>query len=240
MIGFGTIINVVGILLGGLAGILWGRLISENLQDTLMKSNGIAVIILGISGTLTEMLYINNGEIAARGAMMMILSLASGSFLGELINLDLRIEQFGKWLKIKTRNAADPYFIDGFVTASLTVCIGAMAIVGALQDGLTGDYSTLLTKSILDFIVICIMTASMGKGCIFSVIPVALLQGGVTLLAGIIEPLMTEDALNNLSFVGNILILCVGINLVWKNTKIKVANMLPSIIAAVLFSYLPW
>ena len=103
MIGFGTIINVVGILLGGLAGILWGRLISENLQDTLMKSNGIAVIILGISGTLTEMLYINNGEIATRGAMMMILSLASGSFLGELINLDLRIEQFGKWLKIKTK-----------------------------------------------------------------------------------------------------------------------------------------
>ena len=152
----------------------------------------------------------------------------------------MRMEQFGKWLKLKTGNAKDRLFVDGFVTASLTVCIGAMAIVGSIQDGLTGNYSTLLTKAILDLIIICVMTASMGKGCIFSAIPVALLQGTVTLLARSIEPIMTETALSNLSFVGNMLIFCVGINLVFENTRIKVANMLPAIFVAIAWAFLPF
>ena len=162
-----------------------------------------------------------------------------GSLLGEWINLDMRMEQFGQWLKQKTGNAKDRLFVDGFVTASLTVCIGAMAIVGSIQDGLTGNYSTLLTKAILDLIIICVMTASMGKGCIFSAIPVAVLQGSVTLLARSIEPVMTDAALSNLSFVGNMLIFCVGINLVFENTRIKVANMLPAIVVAVAWAFLP-
>jgi uncharacterized membrane protein YqgA involved in biofilm formation len=128
-------------------------------------------------------------------------------------------------------------FVDGFVTASLTVCIGAMAIVGAIQDGLTGDYATLLTKAILDCIIICVMTASMGKGCMFSAIPVALLQGFVTLLATQIAPLMTQAALGNLSLVGNVLIFCVGVNLLW-GKKIKVANLLPAIVFAVLAAFM--
>ena len=142
-------------------------------------------------------------------------------------------------MKNKTGNAKDSLFVDGFVTATLTVCIGAMAIVGALQDGISGNYSTLLTKAILDCIIICVMTASMGKGCIFSALPVGILQGSVTFLATCIEPLMTEAALSNLSLVGNMLIFCVGVNLVWDNIKIKVANMLPAILVAVIWAFLP-
>ena len=240
MIGMGTIINVGGIVLGGLGGLFFGNLIKPRVQDTLMKANGLCVLFLGIAGTLEQMISVTDGRLVSSGTMMMILSLSIGSLIGEWINLDAKMEQFGEWLKQKTGNAKDKMFVDGFVTASLTVSIGAMAIVGALQDGLTGNYSTLLTKAILDLIIICVMTASMGKGCIFSAIPVAILQGSVTLLAKGIEPIMTEAALSNLSFVGNMLIFCVGVNLFFENTRIKVANMLPAIIIAVAWAFLPF
>ena len=240
MIGMGTLINVAGIILGGLIGLLCGKLITTQIQDTLLKANGICVLFLGLAGTLEQMITVQDGSLTSSGTMMMILSLSIGSLIGEWINLDLRMEHFGQWLKQKTGNSKDRLFVDGFVTASLTVCIGAMAIVGSIQDGLTGNYSTLLTKAILDLIIICVMTASLGKGCIFSAIPVALLQGSVTLLAKSIQPIMTEAALSNLSFVGNMLIFCVGINLVFENTRIKVANMLPAIFVAVAWAFLPF
>lgn len=239
MIGFGTIINVIGIIFGGLIGIFCKKLITQRIQETLMKANGVCVLFLGIAGTLEHMLIIQDNRLSSTGTMMMILSLSIGALIGEYINLDYRMEQFGRWLKEKTGNSKDQLFVHGFVTASLTVCIGAMAIVGAIQDGIHGNYSILLTKAILDCIIICIMTASMGTGCIFSALPVAIFQGTVTLLATCIEPIMTEAALGNLSLVGNILIFCVGVNLVWDNVKIKVANMLPAIIVAVAWAFLP-
>ena len=129
--------------------------------------------------------------------------------------------------------------MNAFVTASLTVCIGAMAIVGSIRDGITGDYSTLAVKAVLDFIIIAVMTSSMGKGCAFSAIPVLLLQGGVTLLASVVAPVMTAAAVQYLSLIGSVLIFCVGVNLVW-GKKIRVANMLPALILAVAAAYLPW
>ena len=129
-------------------------------------------------------------------------------------------------------------FVDAFVTASLTVCIGAMAVVGSIQDGIYGDISTLTAKAVLDMIIILVMTASMGKGCIFSAIPVGIFQGSVTLLARLIEPLMTEQALANLSLTGSAMIFCVGLNLVW-GKKVRVANLLPGLIIAVIWAFLP-
>jgi len=158
--------------------------------------------------------------------------------VGELLNIEDAFERFGEWLKLKTGNAKDKGFVDAFVTASLTVCIGAMAIVGSIQDGIQGDYSILATKAVLDLIIIMVMTCSMGRGCVFSAIPVAVLQGSITALAGLVKPLMTDAALANLSLVGNVLIFCVGINLVW-GKKIRVANLLPAIIAAVAAAFLP-
>ena len=152
MIGIGTLLNVAGIILGGFIGLICGKLITSQIQDTLLKANGICVLFLGLAGTLEQMISIQDGRMISSGTMMMILSFSIGSLIGEWINLDMRMEQFGQWLKQKTGNAKDRLFVDGFVTASLTVCIGAMAIVGSIQDGLTGNYSTLLTKAILDLI----------------------------------------------------------------------------------------
>ena len=169
--------------------------------------------------------------------MLLVLCLTVGGVIGELLNLEGAFECFGRWLKEKTGNAKDKGFVNAFVTASLTVCIGAMAIVGSIQDGLTGDYSVLATKAVLDFIIIMVMSCSLGPGAVFSAIPVAILQGSVTALAGLVRPVMTEAALNNLSLVGSVLIFCVGINLLW-GKKIRVANLLPAIVLAVAAAFL--
>ncbi len=236
MIGLGTMINVAAILVGGLIGLAFSRAISARYQETLMQAIGVCVLFVGISGAVQEMMTVTSDGLKSGGTMMIVISYAVGSLLGEWIDLERRIEQFGQWLKVKTGNARENRFVDGFVTASLTVSIGAMAIVGAIQDGLSGDYSTLALKAILDMVIICVMSASMGKGCIFAAIPVGVLQGTVTLLAKAIQPLMTENALSNLSLTGSILIFCVGINLLWEK-KLKVANMLPSIVIAVILAF---
>lgn len=234
----GTIMNCAAIVAGGLLGLLFGRLMKQDIQDALMKACGVCILFIGIAGALEEMLYVKDGAITSGGSMLMIVCLALGTLIGEAVGIERGFERFGQWLKIKTGNAKDKAFVNGFVTASLTVCIGAMAIVGSLEDGLTGDYAILAVKAALDFIIILVMTCGMGKGCMFSAIPVAVLQGGITLLAGLVKPLMTELALSNLSLIGSILIFCVGVNLVW-GKKLPVANMLPAVVLAVIAAFIP-
>ena len=238
MFGLGTLINTAAIILGGILGGLFGKLLKERHQDSLQKACGVSVLFIAVAGVLEGMLAIENGSLVSGRALLLVGSLALGALVGELINLEHWFEKFGEWLKQKTGNSKDARFVDGFVTASLTVCIGAMAIVGAIEDGINGNYSILLTKAILDLIIIMVMTSSLGKGCVFSAIPVFLLQGSVTALAVLIKPLMTEAALGNLSLVGNVLIFCVGINLVW-GKKVRVANLLPAIIFAAAAAFLP-
>ena len=237
MYGLGTIINTGAIVAGGLAGILFGRFLKENVQDTLSKCCGVSTLMIGIAGALEKMLTLENGAISSGGSMLLVLCLTVGGVIGELLNLEGAFECFGRWLKEKTGNAKDKGFVNAFVTASLTVCIGAMAIVGSIQDGLTGDDSVLATKAVLDFIIIMVMSCSLGPGAAFSAIPVAVLQGSVTALAGLVRSVMTEAALNNLSLVGSVLIFCVGINLLW-GKKIRVANLLPAIVLAVAAAFL--
>ena len=234
----GTLINMAAIVIGGLLGLLVGKAISKRFQDILYMVCGISTLFIGIGGVMQHMLTVEGNVLNTQGTMMVLASLTLGALIGEGINIEKRFEQFGEWLKRKTGNSGDAAFIDAFVTASLTVCIGAMAIVGAIQDGMVGDYSILAAKSVLDLVIICVMTASMGKGCVFSAIPVGILQGSVTALAVVLKPVMTEAALSNLSYVGSILIFCVGLNLVW-GKKVKVANMLPAVIIAVLWAFFP-
>ena len=237
MYGLGTIINTGAIVAGGLTGILFGRFLKENVQDTLSKCCGISTLMIGIAGALEKMLTLEKGAISSGGSMLLVLCLTVGGVIGELLNLEGAFECFGRWLKEKTGNTKDKGFVNAFVTASLTVCIGAMAIVGSIQDGLTGDDSVLATKAVLDFIIIMVMSCSLGPGAAFSAIPVAILQGSVTALAGLVRPVMTKAALNNLSLVGSVLIFCVGINLLW-GKKIRVANLLPAIVLAVAAAFL--
>ena len=226
-------INSACIVLGGIAGLLFGRFLKERVQESLTMACGVSVLFIGIAGAMEGMLHIQNGELGSGQALMIVICLALGALIGEAINIEARFEVFGEWLKRKTGNARDKNFVDGFVTASLTVSIGAMAIVGAIQDGISRDWSILATKGILDFVIILVMTCSLGKGCIFSAIPVFAFEGAMTLLAALIRPLMTEAALSNLSLIGAILIFCVGLNLVW-GKKVRVANLLPSIVLAVI------
>ena len=238
MIGLGTIINTAAIIAGGFLGALFGRILHDSAQDTLMKVCGVGTLFIAVTGTLEQMLRIENGVIVSGGAMLLICCLAIGALVGEWLNIEGAFESFGRWLKIQSGNAKDKGFVNAFVTASLTVCIGAMAIVGSIEDGLTGDYSILATKAVLDLIIIMVMSCSMGRGAVFSAIPVAVFQGSITVMAGLLRPLMTDAALANISLVGNVLIFCVGINLVWGKT-VKVANLLPAIVVAVVAAFLP-
>lgn len=234
----GTIINTAAIIIGGILGYFFGNLLKERHQNTLNMACGVCVLFIGLAGALEGMLSIDGTNIVSGHSMVVIACMALGALVGEIINLEDRFEQFGEWLKVKTGNAKDQKFVEGFVTASLTVCIGAMAIVGSIQDGIYGDYSILATKAVLDLIIVMVMTCSFGKGCAFSALPVAVLQGGMTGLARLIEPVMTEEALANLSLIGSVLIFCVGLNLVW-GKKIRVANLLPALVIAVIIAFLP-
>ena len=231
MVGLGTIINTAAILIGGVLGGIFGRFLNHNTQAALTKACGVSTIFIAISGALEQMPLVENS------AMLVIGCLTIGALIGELLNIEGAFERFGSWLKVKTGNSRDAAFVDAFVTASLTVCIGAMAIIGSIQDGILGDYSILATKAVLDLVIIMAMTASLGKGAVFSAIPVALLQGSITALAGLMKGIMTDLAMTNLGLIGNILIFCVGINLLF-GKKVRVANLLPAIVIAVIAAFL--
>ena len=239
MIGLGTIINVAGIVAGGLLGRLFGRFLTQRYQDTLNRACGVSVLFIGLGGALEGMLRINGSGLVSGRSILIVMCMTLGALVGELLNLEDRFERFGAWLKRKTGNAGEQRFVEGFVTASLTVSIGAMAVVGSIEDGLFGDYTILATKAVLDLIIVLVMTCSMGKGCAFSAIPVACFQGAMTLLARLLRPAMTEAALGNLSLVGSLLIFCVGLNLVW-GKRVRVANLLPAILFAVAFAFAPF
>lgn len=238
MAGFGTLINTCAIVAGGVLGHFSKGLLKDRHKDTLSMACGVSVLFIGIAGTLEGMLKVKGEGVESIHAMLIVLCLILGGLLGEIINIEDRFERLGEWLKKKTGNAKDKEFVNAFVTASLTVCIGAMAVVGSIQDGLTGEWAVLGIKSILDLIIIMVMTVSMGKGCAFSAIPVFILEGSITLLATLLKPIMTDLAMSYLSMVGSILIFCVGMNIVW-GKKVRVANLLPAIILAVVAAFLP-
>ena len=223
--GLGTLINVAGIIVGGLIGLFGGKFLSEKMRRLLMDACALAVIFLGADGALKNL-----------NAMLLIASLIGGGLLGEIIDIDGKFERLGIFLRNRFGGEGDTNFVDAFVTASLTVCVGAMAVVGAINDALLGDAKVLIAKAALDSIIILVMTTTLGKGCIFSFVSVGIFQGAITFCAGFLEPFMTEAALANLSGVGNVLIFAIGINLLLPEKKIPVANLLPALIIACLWS----
>lgn len=236
MLGLGTLINVAAIVAGGVAGQLCGRAITVKMRETLGSAVALCCMFVGIAGTLEQMFHADGSVIRSSGALMTVGAFALGSALGAWLDIEGWFVRFGEWVKQKSGNASDRRFTDAFVTASLTVCIGAMAVVGSIQDGMRGDITILATKAVMDAIIIMVMTASLGRGCIFSAIPVLLFQGAITLAAGLLEPLMTEAALSNIGLTGSMMIFCVGVNIIW-GQKFSVANMLPTLIFAPLFAF---
>ena len=236
--GIGTIFNVIAILCGGAIGLLFKKWITDSLQKLLLCANGIGVILIGISGALSRMFVINGNRMEVQNSFMMIVSLSLGALLGHLLQIDQRFEKFGLYLKEKSGNQAESQFLNAFLTASFTVCIGAMAIVGAIEDSLNLNPSILFAKALLDFTIIMVLTSSLGKGCMYSAIPVGLLQGSISIFASLLKPIFTTNALLNIGLVGSVLIILVGINLLFSKS-IKVANLIPALLIALLWSYWP-
>lgn len=235
--GLGTLINAAAIIVAGIAGVAGKKFIKERYQETMLKATGFAVMFLGAAGSLAKILVIEDGgkSISTTGTINIVISLALGALIGEIIDIDGLFNRFGAWLRHKTGNDGDNKFIDGFVSASLIVGIGAMGIMGAISDGIYGDYSILAAKATIDFVIILVMAASMGKGCAFSSLTVIATQGSITALAAAFGGLLTDPMLDNIAMTGNILIFCIGANLVKENT-IKVANLLPALIITVLIA----
>ncbi len=236
MTGLGTIINAAAIVAGGALGLLLKRALPQRVSDALMKGMGVCVLFLGLAGAMEHMLTVQDGALSSGGTMLVILSFIGGGILGGALDLEGQLARFGRWLRARTGAESDATFLDGFLTASFTVSIGAMAVVGAINDGLFGDISLLITKAILDAIIVMVLSATMGRGCLFSAIPVAALQGLVTLFARFLKPVMTAQATAALALTGSVLVFCVGVNLIW-DKRIPVANLLPTLLFAVALSF---
>lgn len=232
--GIGTVVNSIVIILCGLLGLAVGRFLSDRFREIIMQTLGLAVLFIGASGALAKMFAIQEGQIAVQGMLMTSISLVIGGVIGEAISIERLFERFGAWLKQKASQGQDGGFIEGFVTASLIFCVGAMSIIGSIEDALSANPYILFTKAVLDGTITVILTASFGLGVAFSTIPVFLLQGGVTLGALAVGDLMTPDMITAISMVGSMLIFCIGINLFF-DKKIRVANMLPAVLIAVIY-----
>ncbi len=221
----GTIVNTLSIIVGSLIGLLFKGNIPEKYSKTIMHAIGLAVVLIGIKAA-----------IQTDAILMVIISLAVGSFIGELIRIEDRLEQFGNW--IGRRLSGDSAGISkGFVTASLLYCVGAMAIVGSLESGLTGNHQTLFAKSILDGIGSIIFASTLGIGVLFSAISVFVYQGLITMTASWIKPLLLPEVVSQMSAVGGLLIFAIGISLL-EIKKIKIGNMLPAIFSPLIYQVL--
>ena len=236
MIGLGTIANTAAVILGGVLGLLLKNGIAKRFENILMQALGLATVFIGISGVLKYMLVVEAGGISTQGTMLLIFSLVIGCLVGEWVDLESKMEDIGIKLKALARVKNDNRFVDGFVTTSLIICVGAMAIVGAMQDGLTGDSSMLIAKSLLDFVLVAILTAAYGIGSAFSAIPIFIYQGAITLIAALFGSVIGDNLIAELSFVGNALVFCVGVNLIREKT-FRVANMLPALLIPVLYEF---
>lgn len=231
MPGLGTLINVAAIVVGGLLGLLLRSRLSDELQQNLVRVVALCTLFIGIQDTLEQAIVLSEGAVKMQGTMMAMGSLIAGTLIGSWLGIEKAIVRLGEWLKAKSGSGGDRQFVTAFVTTSLTVCIGAMAVVGSIRDGIDHDYSVLAAKAILDAVFVMAFSASLGRGCIFSAVPVAVFQGTMTLLAALIAPFLTPAALGNISLVGSMMIFCVGVNIIW-GTKFKVADMLPALVIA--------
>lgn len=219
----GTVINSAAIILGSVMGVLLQHRFSKKIQLIVFQGLGLATLLIGLQMALK-----------VENILTLIFSLLIGGIIGESINLEARMEHFGDWLKGKVKSN-DTRFTDGFVAASILFCVGAMAILGSLDEGIRGDRTVLLTKSLLDGFASIALAASMGIGVAFSAIPIFIYQGSITILAGYTQNFFTPLMIQQLTAVGGLLIVAISFNLL-EIKKIKVTNLLPSLILIVLFS----
>lgn len=228
----GTIVNVIAIIAGGAIGCILKKGIKKSIEESLYKALGLAVLIIGLNGVISNMLSVSSGgTISSRNDLLMVISLAVGTLIGEWGSLDRRVEAFSNLVEKKFSING---FSEGFISASTIFCVGAMAIIGSINDGVLHDSSVLYTKSMLDFTVAMVLASTFGVGVIFSAIPVLIYQGGITLFASFLQGYLVGELLSQVCMVGYCLVMVIGINFIF-NTKIKTVNMLPAILIPVIY-----
>lgn len=235
MIGIGTLINTATVIAGSAVGMLLRKGLKQELQDGLMTGCGVATIFIGIAGTLQGMLTITNGQIETQGSMLLIFSLVIGTLLGEAVDIEKKMDSLGEKLKKMFHAEKDARFVEGFVNTSLIICVGAMAIVGSIQDGLSGDSSMLTAKAILDFAIVIVLASTYGIGVMCSALAILFYEGAITLLAVFVGNFISDALIGNLSYIGSALIFCVGVNVAF-GKKFRVGNMLPALLVPVVYA----
>lgn len=229
----GTIVNAIAIIIGGGIGLLLKKGLPQRVEEIAMKMLGLSVFMVGINGVITAMItVVDGGKLESNGSLLLIASLVIGGVVGELLDVDSALNRAGK--RIEERFGKEG-FAKGFISASLIFCIGAMAIIGSLQDGLTGDSTTLFIKSTLDFVCALVLGSTLGYGVVFSFVPVLVYQGAITLLAGVISPFISDALLGNICMVGYAIVLTIGINFL-QFTTIKTANLLPALLVPIVYA----
>lgn len=221
----GTIVNSITVMVGCLCGLIVKGRLTEKISTTIMNGLALCTLYIGISGAL------NGGD-----TLIMIISVAVGALIGEIIDIDKGLNNLGNYLESKFNNKKENNMsiAEGFITSSLLFCVGAMTIVGALESGLKGNHDTLFTKSVLDLVSSIIFTSSLGIGVIFSAITVFVYQGLITIGAGFLSGVLSDYVITNMSAVGGLLIIGLAFNMLGI-TKIKIANLLPAIFLPAIF-----
>ena len=235
----GTLVNAAAIAAGGCVGLLLKKGVKGSHQDSINKALGVAVLVLGLNGVISSMFTVNaDGTLASSGELLLIISLVLGTLAGEALRIDDRLNGLSGLVERRLHLSG---FAQSFVNGALIYCVGAMAIIGALNDGLRGDASVLYIKSLLDGISSVVLGATLGPGVIFAALPVLVYQGAISLLAGALEPFLAGELLGQTGQFNPTaklaLVLCIGINFLGM-TKIKTANMLPALLVPVLWSFL--
>jgi len=229
----GSIINFAAIIAGGGVGLLCRRFMKPSMQEAIEKVLGFCVFLLGTFGVFTSMASVTvEGRIETNGFLLLIVSLAIGGILGELLEIDAALRRTGEKLERKLKVSS---FSEGFLTATIPFCVGAMAVIGSLNDGLTGDSSVLIAKAVIDGVCAIFFAARLGAGVLFSAIPVLLYQGAITLLAKAISPLITQQFLDRFCMVGYAIVATIGLSLM-RAGKFKPANLMPAMIFPILYS----
>ena len=221
----GTLINCFAIILGSALGLLLRRGMKENISKTVMQGIGLSVILIGLMGA-----------VKTQNTLLVILSMVIGGVAGALIDIDKRMNRLGAWAQKKLTRGDDESntFAKGFVTASLVYCVGAMAVVGALDSGIRGDHSTLIAKAALDGVTAVVFSSSLGIGVMLSAVPILIYQGSIALLGNAVAPLLSDVVVTEMSAVGGLLIMAIGVNMLL-DKDIKVANLLPAILIPFLY-----
>ncbi|MCI7125008.1 MAG: DUF554 domain-containing protein [Agathobaculum sp.] len=237
MVGLGTIVNIGTVLAGTTVGLLLKNGLPGRFERTITQALGLCTFFIGIGGAVSGLVTVSGGALGTQHTMLLVLCMMLGALIGEALDIERRLAGLGAWCQARFAGGEDSRFVEGFVTASLLFCVGAMAIVGSLEDGLNGDPTILVAKAILDGVAAIVFAASLGKGVYLSVLALGVYQGGITLLAGAIRPWLSDALISQISCIGSVLIFALGFNLMF-DKKVKVGNLLPAMFLPIVFYFL--